>query len=141
MAKKYLFVNGSKVEVSEDVYKAYYQSYEKEKYQNKKKKDKEVSYNKFIEDGFPVESKLINKGESAEDQAMTNLLYEIINHAINNLSDRERHVIVLIVYENKSDNDVAVLMGVSRQYVNKLKIKALSKLKKEISKKFLNIGC
>lgn len=135
MAKKYLYVEGKKVEVSEDVYKAYYQSYEREKYQDKKKKEKEISYNKFLEDGFPIEANLAQKGKSTEDQVMHNFLCEIIESAINNLTDRERYVIELTVYEGKTEKVVAASMNISRQYVNKLKIQALSKLKKEILKK------
>ncbi len=67
MKKYYLKINGKKVEVTEEVYKAFYQETEHERYLTKIAVKHECSFDMLEDIGFPIETHLKNHVESVEE--------------------------------------------------------------------------
>ena len=53
----------------------------------------------------------------------------MVNEALNCLTELQRDVIIKIILQDKREKDVAAELSISRQAVNKTKIRAIEKLK------------
>lgn len=127
----YLYVKGQKVEVSEEVYRAYVQPERKQRMREYRAKEKIqiTSVEVLAENGFEIadksqdfESALIEREEQAEE--LTRL-----RAAIEKLSERDRHVVQLYFFEGKTQQEIADFLGITRQAVQKQLGKILDRLK------------
>lgn len=129
MAKqRYIFIDGAKIPVTEDEYRAFIRPVWRENERRKTRRKKELSLDKFKDDGFDVP-----EGGALLDEVIADkLLLETLMTALDRLTDTERGLIDALFYEDKSEREVARETGVSQNTVNYRKHKILDKLKKFI---------
>ncbi len=127
----YLYVKGQKVEVSEEVYRAYVQPERKQRKRDYRAKDKVsvTSIEVLSEKGFELEdetqdfeSALIENEDHAEELSK-------LHAAIEQLSERDRQIVKLYFFERKTQQEIADIFGITRQAVQKQLGKILVRLK------------
>ena len=133
VSKKYhIKLGGRLIPVSEDVYRAYKQPQWREKKQKIARRKNEISYEHMLEKGF------VNQADPAQcsldEIVFGKMLIDELHEAIATLSDDERNLIYALYYQEKSEREVAVEIGISCVAVHKRKIKAIEKLKLKINK-------
>ena len=118
----YLYVRGQKVEVSEEIYRAYVQPERKQRKRDYRAKDKIkiASVEVLAEKGIEIEDTtqdaltvIIEDEERATEIAM-------LSKAISKLSERDQQVINLYYFEGKTQTEIAALLGVSQPAVLKM---------------------
>lgn len=123
----YIYVQGERVSVSQDIYYAYYKEYDHEKYLDKRSREREISFDCLQEQGKLIDLNGLSAG-SLEYQMMEKERISQLYEALKALSDEERWLIGKLYFDECSENDVAVILGVSRQAVNKKKQRILKRL-------------
>jgi RNA polymerase sigma factor (sigma-70 family) len=135
MEKKYtLLVRGKRVEVSSEVYKAYYKAYERERYTADVASDMERSLERFNEDGISVEYQYAMSRPSLEDQILHEQMKEKLTTALNTLDTYERMLIKELVINGKSERKLASECGIPSMTIHDHKHKIMNKLKTLIEK-------
>lgn len=121
----YVEINGEKIRVTEDVYRAYMRPIWREEKRAKVLADRECPFDSFAGgiEGFPSPGKLVE--EIAED----NMLLETLLSALEALTTDERTLIDALFFHELSEQAVAIRLGLSKQAVNLRKWRALRKLK------------
>ncbi len=69
---------------------------------------------------------------SNEDESNKVLNRITLNKLINNLEFREKEIIVLRYYKEKTQSEIAKILGISQVQVSRLEKKILEKMKKEL---------
>lgn len=129
----YLYVKGEKVEVSEEIYRAYVQPERRQRikaYRMKRKNITVTSLDGLMEQGFIVRDETPNIEEQiiTEDTRLEE--YESLAESLNFLNEKDRQIVEMYFYENKTQDEIAEVFGVSRQYISKKIKEILQKLKK-----------
>ena len=131
MQKEYfLFVNGNKVIVSEDVYKAYWQEKNHENYLKQvDRKNHLLLFSSFDNDGHFEES-IIDEGIDVEKIVQTQIMIDAVRNALSKLNAEEREIIEKLYYDDESIRSVAKKNNISHPALIKKRNKILDKLKK-----------
>jgi len=124
-----LVVQNKRVEVSEDIYIAYYQEREHEKYLLKKARDNEYSYEGMKESGINFEYSEGFASESPEEKLIKDMERENLRNAIKRLSNDEMIIIDLYYFKNKTEQDISKIFNVSQKAINKRKRRILEKIR------------
>lgn len=128
----YLYVKGQKVEVSEEIYRAYVQPERKQRMREYRAKDgiSVTSIEGLSQKGFEIEdetqdfvSALIESEEHSEELSK-------LHAAIEQLSERDRQVVQLYFFEGKTHQEIAAVLGLARTTVTELIARILVRLKK-----------
>lgn len=84
------------------------------------------------EEGSPIclIDKISLKGENEEEKLIDNLL---LKQVLNKLDKRERQIIVLRYFEDKTQSEIGDILNISQVQVSRIEKKVLSKLKTYIS--------
>ena len=130
--EKYLIkIQGKLIEVSEDVYYAYFHMERQERTQEEKKQRNEVLSYDALDNGETVGLENIPdlSSPSMEDQAIAKEMHERLHHAVEALPRGERELIRAIYFEGKTEREYAEQQGCSQNKVFKHRMKTLSKLK------------
>lgn len=91
--KYYLFVNGKKVEVSEEIYKVYWQEKNHENYLKQiDRKNHLLLFSSFDQDGH-FESNISDDKFDLNKVIQTQMMIEAVRDAISKLTDEERDII------------------------------------------------
>lgn len=138
-ANYYLYIDGQAVPVSEQVYRVYQHYERKEEYfsydlkTEKFQKDtatflpsREDSYERLLEQ----EKQFTAPGKSVEQLASEHLEAEQVRFCLSKLSEDERELILLLFYQEKTEQEVGNTLHISHQAVNKRKQALLLKLRK-----------
>jgi len=127
----YLYVKGQRVEVSEQIYRAYVQPERKQRMREYRAKEKisVTSIEALSEKGFEpedgtqdFESALIEVEEQVEELAK-------LNAAIEQLSERDRRVVQLYYFESKTQQEIANILGIAKSTMSELLPRILLRLK------------
>lgn len=131
MQKEYfLFVNGNKVIVSEDVYKAYWQEKNHDNYLKQvDRKNHLLLFSSFDNDGHFEES-IIDEGINVEKIVQTQIMIDAVRNALSKLNAEEREIIEKLYYDDESIRSVAKKNNISHPALIKKRNKILDKLKK-----------
>ena len=130
--QKYFFrLHGKEIEVSEDVYYAYYRMERQERWQEEKKQEHDVVSYDAMDNGETVGAEAIRDLEapSMEELAIARELSERLRHIVADLPKAERELIQAIYFEDIPVSDYAKRIGLTHRGVNKQRKKILSKLK------------
>lgn len=130
--EKYLIkIQGKLIEVSEDVYYAYFHMERQERTQEEKQKRNDVFSYDSLDDGeiVGIESIADMTAPSLEEQAIAKEMHERLHHAVAALPRNERDLIRAIYFEGKTEREYAKQQGCSQNKVFKRRVKILSKLK------------
>lgn len=128
----YLYVKGQKVEVSEEVYRAYVQPERKQRMREYRAKDNvsATSIEGLSEKGFEIEDEtqdfatvLIENEEHSEELSK-------LHAAIEQLSERDRKVVQLYYFEGKTQQEIAAILGIAKSTMSEFLPRILLRLKK-----------
>ena len=121
----YIKIDGQKISVIEEVYRAYKRPDWSEQRQNRRKAGTTLSLDMMIEAGFEIadDSELID--EVVEEKE----LLDMLNKALDKLDEDERFLITEMFYKNKSERELSEEINVPHQTIHNRKFFILNKLK------------
>lgn len=146
--KKRVWVSGQYIEVTDAVYDAYMKGDRKIRYfENDLKTERvlmdtdghikqiipsrEDSLDRLIDDNA---EQFTDHHESVEDMVLRKISAEKLYQALAELSEKEREMIVALFFEEKTERELAAVLGISQPAVHKQKNKILKKLKTFLEK-------
>jgi len=131
MAEKYIRISGDLVEVTEDVYYAYYHMGRQCRTQMEKDGRRQVaSYDALdTEDSLGVDLLVDNNSSSVEDAAISSVMAEKLHHCLALLPEGEQNLLYALYFEGQSERKYAKSIGITQKAVNKRRHKALAKLR------------
>ena len=130
--EKYIIkIQGDLIEVSEDVYYAYFRMERQERWQEEKKQDHDVVSYDALDNGETVGAEAIQDMNSPgmEELVIANELEERLHNIVAALPKPERELIQAIYFEDIPVSDYAKRVGMSHRGINKQRKRILSKLK------------
>ena len=130
--EKYMIkIQGDLIEVSEDVYYAYFRMDRQERWQEEKKQDHDVGSYDALDNGETVGAEAIQDMNSPgmEELVIENELNERLHNIVAALPKPERELIQAIYFEDIPASDYAKRVGLSHRGINKQRKRILSKLK------------
>lgn len=128
----YLYVNGQRVKVSEEVYKVYWREREHEKYLKRvDRKNRLLFFSLLDHDGHFVES-IRDENVDVEKIVETQMMIEALRNAISKLNDEERDIIEHLYFNDETVRSVAKLKSITHPALIKRRNKILERLKKFI---------
>ena len=130
--KYYIHVPGALVEVSEDIYFAYYQ--EKRRGRTLREKDERngaISYDGLDTPELSGQEMIPDRDAvSVEDAAIANILRGELRRCLALLDEPDRQLIHALYFEGLSEREYAKRVGVPQRTINDRRHRALRKLKK-----------
>ena len=130
----YLYVNGQKVKVSEQIYKVYWREREHEKYlEQVDRKSHLLFFSSLDYDGHYTDN-IIDESVDVAKIVETQLMIESLRYAISKLNDEERDIIERLYFNDKTLSSVARDKGVTYQTIQWRKYRILRKLKEILEK-------
>ena len=130
--EKYMIkVEGKLVEVTPDVYYAYFRMERQERWQEEKQQGHAVMSYDALDDGETVGVEVVPDltTPSMEEAVMTREIHEKLHRAVDALPKAERELIQAIYFDGFTEQEYAVSSGLSQQGVSYRLRKVLSKLR------------
>ena len=130
--EKYMIkVEGKLVEVTPDVYYAYFRMERQERWQEEKQQGHAVVSYDALDDGETVGVEVVPDltTPSMEEAVMTREIHEKLHRAVDALPKAERELIQAIYFDGFTEKEYAVSSGLSQQGVSYRLRKVLSKLR------------
>lgn len=128
----YLYVNGQKVKVSEEIYKVYWREREHEKYlEQVDRKNHLLFFSSLDHDGHYVDN-IVDESVDVAKIVETQMMIESLRYAISKLNDEERDIIERLYFNDETLRLVAKLKSITHPALMKRRNKILEKLKKFI---------
>ena len=128
----YLYVNGQKVKVSEEIYKVYWREREHEKYlEQVDRKNHLLFFLSLDHDGHYVDN-IVDESVDVAKIVETQMMIESLRYAISKLNDEERDIIERLYFNDETLRSVAKLKSITHPALMKRRNKILEKLKKFI---------
>src|SRR5699024_6651916 len=128
----YIFLGDSKVDVSEKVYKGYWQETNRENYLNRLDKENKLGYfSEFISDRADrsMEERLIDKAVDLEKLVAVKMQIEALNKALDKLRPANQQIIQAVLLYEISQRELDKTLINSQGAVIRRKEKTLEKLK------------
>lgn len=138
MAKESVYtivIETKRVEVSQDVYHAYYRMREKERYQRQLIERYERSLERFQEEGLPVEYQNGICHPATEEEVIRSEERMNLYLALNMLAKEDWLLIEQLFFEQLTEQELAMHLGITQQAVSKRKIKLLERLRLMLEQK------
>ena len=123
-----LILKGKRIPVTYEVYKAYYQEYEHERYLKNKAAKHEYSLEQFIEAGVSIEFICLDSLTPVEDEVLKAEQLINLHRCLDKLSEEEQQIIYGIFFEEKTEKQLAKQMQISASAVGHRKHKILKAL-------------
>ena len=128
----YLYVNGQRVKVSEQIYKVYWREKEHEKYlEQVDKKNHLLFFLSLDHDGHFVDN-IVDESVDVEKIVETQMMIEAVRSAISRLNAEERDIIERLYFNDEAIRLVVKLKSITHPALIKRRNKILEKLKKII---------
>ena len=130
--EKYMIkVEGKLIEVTPDVYYAYFHMERQERWQEEKQQGHAVVSYDALDDGETVGVEVVPDltTPSMEEAVMTREIHEKLHRAVDALPKAERELIQAIYFDGFTEKEYAVSSGLSQQGVSYRPRKILSKLR------------
>lgn len=128
----YIWIDGVKVSVSEDVYRTYKRAEWREEKQDAVRRDRECSFD-YMEE-HDLDGQVVSRQELVDEIVADKLLLDELYAALAELTDDERSLIDELYFKEKSEREVSREAGISAVAVHKRKHKILDKLRRFIEK-------
>ena len=125
----YLYVNGQKVKVSEDIYKVYWREKEHEKYLEQVDRKNHLFLFSSLDNDGHFEENIIDESVDVEKIVETQMMIEAVRNAISRLNAEERDIIERLYFNDETLSSIAKRKKVSYQAIQWRKNKSLQKLK------------
>ena len=125
----YLYVNGQRVKVSEQIYKVYWREKEHEKYlEQVDRKNHLLFFSSLDHDGNFVNN-IADESVDVAKIVETQMMIEAVRNAISKLNDEERDIIERLYFNDETLSSIARGKKVSYQAIQWRKNNILKKLK------------
>ena len=125
----YLYVNGQRVKVSEQIYKVYWREKEHEKYlEQVDKKNHLLFFSSLDHDGHFADS-IIDESVDVDNIVVTQMMIEAVRNAISRLNAEEKDIIERLYFHDETLSSIARKKNVSYQAIQWRKNSILKKLK------------
>ena len=125
----YLYVNGQKVKVSEQIYKVYWREREHEKYlEQVDRKNHLLFFSSLDHDGHFADS-IIDESVDVEKIVETQMMIEAVRNAISMLNAEERDIVERLYFNDETLSSIARGKKVSYQAIQWRKNSILKKLR------------
>ena len=125
----YLYVNGQKVKVSEQIYKVYWREREHEKYlEQVDRKNHLLFFSSLDHDGHFYEN-IVDEGVDVEKIVETQMMIEAVRNAISMLNAEERDIVERLYFNDETLSSIARGKKVSYQAIQWRKNSILKKLR------------
>ena len=128
----YLFVGDKKIDVSEKIYKEYWQETNRENYLKRLDRKNKLSYfSEFDteEKDRTIEERFADKSIDIEKLVAVKMQIAALHEALNKLNPEEREIIQALFFEEIPQRDLAKKLNISQGAVFRRKEKTLKKLK------------
>lgn len=126
--KYYLYINGQKVKVSEDIYKVYWREREHEKYLEQVERKTTCSFSSLDHDGHFVDN-IVDESVDVEKIVETQMMIEAVRNTISRLNAEERGIIERLYFQYEILSSITRIKKVSYQAIRWRKNNILKKLK------------
>lgn len=123
--KRYIWLNGEKVYVSEEVYRAFKRPAWAERKRREVRTEMERSLEVFMDNGFDIPSEQTLVDEIVTDKLLLDELYG----ALAELTDDERSLIDALYFQGKSERTFSKEIGIPHPTIHSRKNALLKKLK------------
>ena len=125
----YLYVNGQRVKVSEQIYKVYWREKEHEKYlEQVDKKNHLLFFSSLDHDGHYVDN-IVDESVDVEKIVETQMMIEAVRNAISMLNAEERDIVERLYFNDETLSSIARGKKVSYQAIQWRKNSILKKLR------------
>ncbi|QAT60309.1 sigma-70 family RNA polymerase sigma factor [Acidilutibacter cellobiosedens] len=128
----YLFVGDKKIDVSEKIYKEYWQETNRENYLKRLDRKNKLSYFSELvteEKDRTIEERFADKSIDIEKLVAVKMQIAALHEALNKLNPEEREIIQALFFEEIPQRDLAKKLNISQGAVFRRKEKTLKKLK------------
>ena len=126
----YLYVNGQKVKVSEEIYKVYWREREHEKYlEQVDRKNHLLLFSSLDHDGH-FDENIVDEGIDVEKIVETQMMIEAVRNAISRLNAEERDIIERLYFQDETVRSVARLKSITHPALIKRKKQNLREAEK-----------
>lgn len=123
-----LLVRGERVAVTEEVYRAYYKSYEHARYLHRQSMRHELSWERLEAAGVPVEHHIKEQTDAESEVCVA------VHQAMSSLDEEMQEALWRLVLGEVTERTLAEEWGVSKTTVHKRKQKALNYLRESLAK-------
>lgn len=129
--KYYIYIDGKSVEVSEEVYSAFYKMERRERYLDERDRENGLLYYDSFDNETTSGEEYISDTASInmEDQLIAEELHDLLHRCIKALPKADRELIKAIYFEQKSERSYGKDIGLSQNSINYHHERILSKLK------------
>ena len=125
----YLYVNGQKVKVSEEIYKVYWREKEHEKYlEQVDRKNHLLFFSSLDHDGHFIDN-IADESVDVEKIVETQMMIEAVRNAISMLNAEERDIVERLYFNDETLSSIARGKKVSYQAIQWRKNSILKKLR------------
>ena len=125
----YLYVNGQKVKVSEQIYKVYWREREHEKYLDQvDRKNHLLFFSSLDHDGHFIDN-IADESVDVEKIVETQMMIEAVRNAISMLNAEERDIVERLYFNDETLSSIARGKKVSYQAIQWRKNSILKKLR------------
>ena len=125
----YLYVNGQKVKVSEQIYKVYWREREHEKYlEQVDRKNHLLFFSSLDHDGHFIDN-IADESVDVEKIVETQMMIEAVRNAISMLNAEERDIVERLYFNDETLSSIARGKKVSYQAIQWRKNSILTKLR------------
>ena len=125
----YLYVNGQKVKVSEQIYKVYWREREHEKYlEQVDRKNHLLFFSSLDHDGHFIDN-IADESVEVENLVETQMMIEAVRNAISMLNAEERDIVERLYFNDETLSSIARGKKVSYQAIQWRKNSILKKLR------------
>lgn len=124
--KRYIYVKGKKITVSEEIYKAYKKQVNHEDYLNRL--DRKYKNYGFDDHGIDIES-VVDDSVDIEKIIETKMRIEDLNKALERLNKDERELINALYFEERTLKEMARKSNTNLMKISRIRDKILRKLK------------
>ena len=132
----YLYVNGQKVKVSEQIYKVYWREKEHEKYLEQVDKKNHLLFFSFLDHEGHFVDNIVDESIDIEKVVEAQMMIEALRSAISKLNAEEKELIERLYFYDETLSSVAKDKGVTYQTIQWRKDRILRKLKEILEKLF-----
>ena len=125
--RKYIYVKGEKIYVSDEIYKAYKKQINHEAHLNEMDRKHRV----YGFEDYKIDlNSISDENVDIENIIETKMLIEDLHRALSNLNEEERNLIKLLYFDDKTLIEVAKQRNTNPMKISRLRNKVLEKLRK-----------
>lgn len=131
----YIKIAGYFYQVSKEIYDEYRREDRRRRYLKEREKHTVIlSYDTLEKNGMYIQERIADETVNVEEEAIHNMMIEKLRKGLSALSDEELYIIDHLIYQERTERELAKKLNISQNAVHIRKVKILEKLKKFLEK-------